>query len=321
METINIMANKDVQYFFNNYKICKETARKYIYLFRKLYKYIKNMYGEEPESVTFYKFYQKHNELGEYIGSRPVDSKFFKEFAKTLSNCSNRNYYNSIIRLKKYIKVLSSTGGPLDGIKIFDDNDLRVKISVEIKLHVTTADFRLLEKACTDEAYPELKLALLRMLFMTGLRVSHILKMKKEQLNLEEGYIRVPPIKRHKKEELLPLYPELIETLKQYYTIREDHSDYVFSHKNGKKLTADWLRKIIKNLCLKVGITKNYTPHCFRRGHATVLYNNGADLVKINMMLLQTSTKSVSHYIFPKPSPGMRKIMNNNAVSDLIAKI
>ena len=129
----------------------------------------------------------------------------------------------------------------------------------------------------------------LQLLYATGLRVSELVSLSLNNLNLEAGYLIA--YGKGSKERLVPIGEVAQNYLKLYLEkgrpqILGDHqSNYLFVSRRGKPLTRQGFWKIIKKYALSAGIQKNITPHTLRHSFASHLLEGGADLRSVQMML------------------------------------
>jgi len=157
--------------------------------------------------------------------------------------------------------------------------------------HVLTIDETSLLLAQPDVSDPNglRDKAMLEVLYATGLRVSELINLRLNDVNLEVGYVRC--IGKGSKERIVPLGKVAIEYLTRYLSnsrpgfARIGSSEYLFLTNRGKKMTRVGFWKIIKKYASRAGITQNITPHTLRHSFATHLLQNGADLRSIQEML------------------------------------
>jgi len=131
--------------------------------------------------------------------------------------------------------------------------------------------------------------AMLEVLYATGIRVSELLSLKVEDLNLEVGYLTC--MGKGSKERLVPLGRKAIERLKEYLgtvrpaLARRAASNVLFTNRNGQKMTRQGFWKILKAHGASAGIKRRLSPHVLRHSFATHLLEHGADLRAVQMML------------------------------------
>lgn len=131
--------------------------------------------------------------------------------------------------------------------------------------------------------------AMLELLYATGIRVSELVTLKVNQINLNMGFVRC--FGKGSKERIIPLGMKAIEALNLYLQngwrklARNENQDFLFLNQWGSQLTRQGFWKIIKKHAANAGIRKSITPHTLRHSFATHLLENGADLRAVQEML------------------------------------
>lgn len=142
--------------------------------------------------------------------------------------------------------------------------------------------------------------AMLEFAYATGMRVTEIISLNIEDVNLEEGYVLC---KFGSKQRNIPLGSLSLNALKEYieesrpYLIRDESINALFVNINGKRLTRQGFWKIVKYYKEQAHITKEITPHVLRHSFATHLLQNGADLKAIQTMLGHSDISSTQVYM------------------------
>jgi integrase/recombinase XerD len=132
-------------------------------------------------------------------------------------------------------------------------------------------------------------LAMLEVLYASGLRVSELVGLTLPQLSLNQGVVRV--FGKGGKERLVPLGEVAIETVTDYLKstrqalLRDRQSDVLFPSNRGKVMTRQTFWYRIKIYAKRAGIDPNLSPHTLRHAFATHLINHGADLRVVQMLL------------------------------------
>ena len=132
-------------------------------------------------------------------------------------------------------------------------------------------------------------LAMLEVLYASGLRVSELVGLTLPQLSLNQGVVRV--FGKGGKERLVPLGEAAIETVTDYLgstrqaLLRDRQSDVLFPSNRGKVMTRQTFWYRIKIYAKRSGIDPNLSPHTLRHAFATHLINHGADLRVVQMLL------------------------------------
>lgn len=141
--------------------------------------------------------------------------------------------------------------------------------------------------------------AMLELLYATGMRVSELIALNREDVNLKVGFINC---KHNEHERVIPMYNVAVEAVKAYMEksrplmVRSEEENAVFVNCSGGRLTRQGFWKIIKHYKEQAHISKEITPHTLRHSFATHLLENGADLKSIQEMLGHTDISSTQVY-------------------------
>ena len=141
--------------------------------------------------------------------------------------------------------------------------------------------------------------AMLELLYATGIRVSELIDLNVEDVNLPVGFIHCTG---HSKERIIPLYPTAVKALREYMTsirpriVADETQRALFVNMNGARMTRQGFWKIIKHYQAKAEISKDVTPHTLRHSFAVHLLENGADLRSIQEMLGHADISSTQIY-------------------------
>ena len=151
---------------------------------------------------------------------------------------------------------------------------------------------------CTDlKGYRDR--AMLELLYATGIRVSELIELDVDDLNLPGGVLKCFSKGR---ERIIPLYPTAIRALGEYINhVRPQLVDAVdetalFVNMSGERMSRQGFWKLIKHYQEKAGIQKDITPHTLRHSFAAHLLENGADLRSIQEMLGHADISSTQIY-------------------------
>ena len=141
--------------------------------------------------------------------------------------------------------------------------------------------------------------AILELLYATGIRVSELITLDLEDLNLAAGFIHCSS---KGKERIIPLYRTAVKALQDYawkirpQLISDEEETALFVNMNGERMSRQGFWKIIKYYQEKAGIEKEITPHTLRHSFAAHLLENGADLRSIQEMLGHADISSTQVY-------------------------
>ena len=161
----------------------------------------------------------------------------------------------------------------------------------EVELFLEQPDCRD-AKGCRDKA-------MLELLYATGIRVTELIDLNLEHLNLSASFIRCINTRR---ERIIPLYPTAVKALADYVEHVRPQLVYsadekaLFVNMTGTRMTRQGFWKIIKHYQELAGIEKDITPHTLRHSFAAHLLENGADLRSIQQMLGHADISSTQVY-------------------------
>ncbi len=203
----------------------------------------------------------------------------------------------ALAALKSFYTYLMSVGAvsrnPARGLALekVERKLPQILTSKEVELFLEQPDARD-AKGCRDKA-------MLELLYATGIRVSELIGLDVEHLNLSAGFLRCPGAK---KERIIPLYPTAVRALDDYLRhvrpqmIEQPEEPSLFVNINGSRMSRQGFWKIIKHYQELAGIQKDITPHTLRHSFAAHLLENGADLHSIQEMLGHADISSTQVY-------------------------
>ena len=144
--------------------------------------------------------------------------------------------------------------------------------------------------ACAGETAENVRdLAMLELLYATGLRVSELVNLKLREVNLDAGYLMT--VGKGSKERLVPIGDSARQRVAAYLErvrSRQDpqgHNIYLFLSRLGDSMSRQAFWNIVRKRSGQAGIRKNISPHTLRHSFATHLLENGADLRSVQIML------------------------------------
>ena len=141
--------------------------------------------------------------------------------------------------------------------------------------------------------------AMLEVLYATGIRVSELIALNVDDVNLSAGILRC---KSKGKERYIPIYPAAVRALTEYIDFIRDHmiaspqEQALFVNVNGERMSRQGFWKLIKTYQQRAGIEKDITPHTLRHSFAAHLLENGADLRSIQEMLGHSDISTTQVY-------------------------
>ena len=219
--------------------------------------------------------------------------KYMIEIGKKSSTISRslasiRSFYQYLLRVKKVKR------NPTEGIQ-------SPKIERRIPSVLTSQEVELLLEQPKNVDLKGIRdKAMLEFAYATGMRVTEIISLDLEDINLEEGYVTC---KNKEKARNIPLGSLSLKALKDYVEnsrnilIKDENVTALFVNTNGQRLTRQGFWKIVKYYKDQAHITKEITPHILRHSFATHLLQNGADLKAIQTMLGHSDISSTQIYM------------------------
>lgn len=273
---------RQLKYFFNflenDKKLSENTLQSYKRDLKQFRKYLES-YGIHYNRV-------KEEDIKDYIKELQEAGKK----ASSISRCiaSIRSFYQFVLKNKK-IKV-----DPTEHIQ-------SPKIEKRVPSVLTSKEVELLLDQPKDVDLKGIRdKAMLEFAYATGMRVTEIISLDIDDVNLDEGFVTC---KAGTKQRNIPLGTMSLKALKEYVEeardilIKTESEKALFVNINGGRLTRQGFWKIIKYYKEQAHITKDITPHVLRHSFATHLLQNGADLKAIQTMLGHSDISSTQVYM------------------------
>ncbi|MBS5857556.1 MAG: site-specific tyrosine recombinase XerD [Clostridia bacterium] len=262
----------------NDKKLSENTLQSYKRDLKQFRKYLES-YGLHYNRV-------KEEDMENYIKELQEQGKK----ASSISRCiaSIRSFYQFVLKHKK---IKNDPTAHLQS----------PKIEKRVPSVLTSKEVELLLKQPNNEDLKGMRdKAMLEFAYATGMRVTEIISLDVDDINLEEGYAIC---KGTNKQRIIPLGSLCLKALKTYLEeardilIKNDEERALFVNINGGRLTRQGFWKIIKYYKDQAHITKDITPHVLRHSFATHLLQNGADLKAIQTMLGHSDISSTQVYM------------------------
>ena len=221
---------------------------------------------------------------------------FFTSLKK--NGLSNRSIARNLSSIKMFYKFLAE--------------DHHIKSNPTLNIETPKRESKLPQVLSMEEVDSLLKIpdrntplglrdaALLELLYATGLRVSEIISLPLNNINLEAGYLLA--YGKGSKERLVPIGEVAQNLIKEYLEkarpalLKKKQSNYLFITRRTKPMTRQGFWKLIKKYALAAGINKNISPHTLRHSFASHLLERGADLRSVQIMLGHSDISSTQIY-------------------------
>jgi integrase/recombinase XerD len=141
--------------------------------------------------------------------------------------------------------------------------------------------------------------AMLELVYATGIRVTELISLNLDDINLESGYIKCA---NRTKQRIIPIGTMAVNALKDYMDksrnilLKDENDTSLFVNVNGQRLTRQGFWKIVKQYKTQANIDVDITPHTLRHSFAMHLLQNGAELRAIQEMLGHSDISSTQVY-------------------------
>lgn len=243
--------------------------------------------NDDSKQITEYihylnKKYSKHKTIKRKIAS-------IKAFYAYLE-------YEEIIEFSPFRKIRTQIKEPQMLPRIISKEDLN---------EIFKSLFTNLTSACTEyeKVLAIRNIAAIELLFSTGIRISELCHIKKDDINLEERTLKI--FGKGSKERMIYIGNDgVIKILKKYLKMKkEENSEYFFTNKSHSQLSEQSVRILLKNMEEQLALSQHITPHMFRHTFATTLLEKDVDIKYIQNILGHSSistTQIYTHVTYPK---------------------
>ncbi len=187
----------------------------------------------------------------------------------------------------------------LNAIKFFYSNIIKTSIKIDLKFAkrskklpvvLSYEEIQAIINCTTNQKHK----LLISLAYSAGLRVSEVINLQVQDINLQELTIHLKNAKG-KKDRITVFSKKLQDELEKIITLR-NNSDYIFSSERGGKLTERTAQLIFENGLHKASIKKKATFHSLRHSFATHLLENGVDIRHIQELLGHVNIRTTQIY-------------------------
>ncbi len=259
----------------------KHTLRAYLGDVEQFFEFIKKFFPDENVIIE------------------EINKSMFRDFLQNLSEQKdgNRTLARKVISIKAFFSYMIqnrfTAHNPLIEIKI-------PKFEKHAATFLTENDMRfVLQIPDQEDIYGIRNLAILELLYSTGIRIGELAGLKIKDVDFRQNQIKV--LGKRSKTRIIPMGSYAIAALEKYLKIRDSFIKTVdvpefFLSKNGNPLSADELRYIVNKYLKVIEKSKNYSPHTLRHTFATHMLDHGADLRSVQELLGHSSLTSTEVY-------------------------
>ena len=223
--------------------------------------------------------------IGEYLSALEEEGRT----PSTISRClaSLKNFYAYVV-----------SAGFLEKTPVRDIQIKRGEKKLPQILTGREIEQLLAQPSCVDPKGYRDK-AMMELMYATGIRVSELIELNLDDVNLELAIIKC---RNAKKTRIIPLYPAALKALSVYLKdvrssmILSPAENALFVNVNGVRMSRQGFWKILKHYQASAGIEKEITPHTLRHSFAVHLLENGADLGSVQELMGHSDISSTQLY-------------------------
>lgn len=264
----------------------KYLYKDYEYYLSKEKRLSKNTIDAYLKDVNQYIYFlEKYHKISK---SKHIEKKHLENYLKTLrKKYSDSTYARKLTALKSFYQFM----------EIENEIDLDYSKEIEAPKQVKTLpkvlsveEVTMLFDHINLSTYLGIRnMALLELIYGSGLRVSELLDIKLSDIHLNDSYIRV--IGKGNKERIVPISQMAVKALKNYILKSREEllkgkvNQHLFINNAGNKLSRQGFFKVLKVLSNEAGIDNDISPHTLRHSFATHLLENGMDLRTLQILL------------------------------------
>lgn len=265
----------------------------------KFINYLEIEKNASGHTVTNYKIDLR--EFSESIKDKPVEQVTHLDVRLFLARMKEKNFSKrSVARkmacLRSFFKFLYREGY----IKSNPAVSLSTpKIDKKLPLFLSTDDAaRLMESPDPSDVIGLRDRAILETLYSTGVRVSELVSLDKEDIDFISGVLKVRG--KGKKERLVPIGDKALRAIKAYFekikVININEKKPVFLNKNNRRASDRAVRRIVHKYIHKTSLNENISPHSLRHSFATHMLDRGADLRSVQELLGHANLSTTQIY-------------------------
>lgn len=263
--------------------------------------YLSTNEGKSENTVSSYSIdlkqyleYLKENNITEIEKVKDDDIEKYVSFLN--NNFSPKSINRKKVSIRNFHKYLNFK---------YDIKDPSVNVTVShsqktLPMYATKNEIEKLMSIFDDDKPQDLlDHAILETIYGLGLRVSECCNLKTNQVNIDDGFVKV--LGKGNKERVVPIPKNSLKVMKQYFLnvrpvwIKKNTNNFYINNK-GKHIYSEYVERMLKKSIIKANISKNLTPHKLRHSYATHLLEGGADLRVIQELLGHSDISTTEIY-------------------------
>lgn len=263
-------------------------------LHKEFFEYLEIERGRSLKTIDNYDRYLKRFwDFSKISNPGEIDDEIVRKYRLYLNRANlkrkTQNFY--LIALRVFLKYLARRG-----IKSLAPERIELAKVPERDLDLINEDE--LERLLSGPKGDDLKFlrdkAILELLFSTGLRVSELCSLDREDIDMKKPEFSIRG--KGDKIRLVFISDNAKEFLKKYLSKRKDVEEALFVNERGGRLTPRSIERMVHFYAIKAGISRKVTPHVLRHVFATDLLQAGADLRSVQTLLGHNSITTTQIY-------------------------
>lgn len=290
MDSFSRLVEEFINYLQNERRYSENTVKAY----RKDLSVFSSWLSNNVESIDY--IYDDEEVIDFKIDFNSIDHHLIRRFINFLNrtNYKKRTLSRKIATLKSFFKFLNRQ-------ELIETNPMVHIISPKLEKSLPKFMYEYQIESLMNA--PDLNTpiglrdrAIMEVLYASGIRVSELVSIKINDIDLDLGTINVTG--KGNKERIVPIGSFAIEAIKNYYKsgFLEDKGEYLFYGLRGKPLGDRSVRALLDTYIKKVSTTLNISPHTFRHSFATHLLERGSDLRVVQTFLGHESLSTTQIY-------------------------
>ncbi len=248
----------------------------------------------ERDILQFTKYFEEKNK--KIFDLNKNDMQEYIEYLES-KNKSNSTISRTNASVKAFYKYLLSKNFVEENIT---DTISTPKVERKDPIILTRAEIeKLLEQPDLKDLKGQRDKAMLELLYATGIRVTELMSLKVDDVNISAGYLRV---KKKNSERHIPLGKYALKCIDSYMNnirpllIKTEDEKSLFINTNGQEMTRQGFWKILKQYKDEAKIDKDLTPHTIRHSFAIHMLEDGTEVNKLKEILGHTDVASTIMY-------------------------
>ena len=266
---------------------------------QKFITYLKIEKNASPHTITNYQIDLK--EFSASLKEKPLEKISHTDVRLFLARMkekklSKRSVARKMACLRSFFRFLCREGyiksNPAAGLQT-PKQEKRLPIFLDVDKVV-----RLIESPDISDVYGKRDRAILETLYSSGLRVSELVGLNKENVDFISGVLKV--FGKGKKERLAPIGDRALRAVRSYLEklgvskIKEKKA--VFLNKSGRRMSDRAVRRVVEKYIRKTSLSEKISPHSLRHSFATHLLDGGADLRSVQELLGHANLSTTQIY-------------------------